>query len=90
MRYHHARQIPTTPRRQEARQNTQGEAQGQARQTGDQANNSQLTPAPGQGTARYDVHRTTVAAHLDRHQVPRHRKQTAWDIEAPGRQPSAT
>lgn len=24
------------------------------------------------------VHRTTVAAHLDRHQVPRHHEQTAW------------
>lgn len=25
------------------------------------------------------VHRTTVAVHLDRHQVPRHHEQTAWD-----------
>ena len=29
----------------------------------------------------FDVHRTTVAAHLDRHGVPRHSEQTAWDDE---------
>jgi len=27
----------------------------------------------------FGVHRTTVAGHLDRHQVPRHRERTAWD-----------
>ena len=25
------------------------------------------------------IHRTTVAAHLDRHQIPRHRERTAWE-----------
>ena len=29
----------------------------------------------------FDVDRTTVAAHLDRHGVPRHSEQTAWDDE---------
>ena len=29
--------------------------------------------------ADFDVHRTTVAAHLDRRSVPRHSEQTAWD-----------
>ena len=29
--------------------------------------------------ADFSVHRTTIAAHLDRHQVRRHREQTAWD-----------
>ena len=27
------------------------------------------------------VHRTTVAGHVDRHDVPLHSKQTAWDDE---------
>ncbi|GAG09276.1 unnamed protein product, partial [marine sediment metagenome] len=27
---------------------------------------------------RYGLHRTTVAAHLDRHQIPRHHEQSAW------------
>ena len=31
--------------------------------------------------ARYHIHRTTVAKHLDRHRVPRHHEQTAWDDE---------
>jgi transposase-like protein len=29
--------------------------------------------------AEFGIHRTTVAAHLDRHQIPRHREQTAWE-----------
>jgi hypothetical protein len=29
--------------------------------------------------ANFGVHRTTVAAHLDHHQIPRHREQTSWD-----------
>ena len=29
----------------------------------------------------FGVHRTTVAGHLDRHGVPRHSEQTAWDDE---------
>jgi hypothetical protein len=28
---------------------------------------------------RYRVHRSTVAAHLARHQVPRHHEETTWD-----------
>ena len=29
----------------------------------------------------FGIHRTTVAGHLDRHGVPRHSEQTAWDDE---------
>ncbi len=29
----------------------------------------------------FGIHRTTVAGHLDRHGVPRHGEQTAWDDE---------
>ena len=29
--------------------------------------------------AEFGIHRTTVAAHLDRHQIPRHRERTAWE-----------
>jgi phage-related baseplate assembly protein len=29
--------------------------------------------------ARFGIHRTTVATHLDRHQVPRHHDRTTWD-----------
>ena len=29
----------------------------------------------------YGIHRSTVAGHLDRHGVPRHSEQTAWDDE---------
>ena len=29
----------------------------------------------------FSIHRTTVASHLDRHGVPRHSEQTAWDDE---------
>ena len=29
----------------------------------------------------FNVHRTTVVGHLDRHGVPRHSEQTAWDDE---------
>jgi lambda repressor-like predicted transcriptional regulator len=29
----------------------------------------------------FGIHRTTLAGHLDRHGVPRHREQTAWDDE---------
>jgi len=29
--------------------------------------------------AEFGIHRTTVTGHLDRHRVPRHSKQTAWD-----------
>ena len=29
----------------------------------------------------FGVHRTTLAGHLDRHGVPRHSEQTAWDDE---------
>ncbi len=29
----------------------------------------------------FGIHRTTVTGHLDRHGVPRHREQTAWDDE---------
>ena len=29
----------------------------------------------------FSIHRTTVASHLDRHGVPRHSDQTAWDDE---------
>ena len=29
--------------------------------------------------AEFGIHRTTVAARLDRHQVPRHRERSAWD-----------
>ena len=32
--------------------------------------------------AGFGVHRTTVAAHLDRHGVPRHYARTAWDDRA--------
>lgn len=28
---------------------------------------------------RYRIHRTTVAGHLDRNHIPRHREQSAWD-----------
>lgn len=31
--------------------------------------------------ADFGVHRTTVAAHLDRHQIPRHHEETAWDVD---------
>jgi transposase-like protein len=30
----------------------------------------------------FGIHRTTVASHLDRHGVPRHSEQTAWDDDA--------
>ena len=30
---------------------------------------------------QFGIHRTTIAGHLDRHGVPRHSKQTAWDDE---------
>ena len=29
--------------------------------------------------ADFGIHRTTVAGHLDRHDVPRHHEQTTWD-----------
>ena len=29
----------------------------------------------------FSIHRTTVTAHLDRHGIPRHSGQTAWDDE---------
>ena len=29
--------------------------------------------------AEFGIHRTKVAAHLDRHQIPRHREGTAWE-----------
>ena len=29
--------------------------------------------------ADFGIHRTTVAGHLDRHDVPRHHDQTPWD-----------
>jgi transposase-like protein len=29
--------------------------------------------------AEFGIHRTAVAAHLDRHQIPRHRERTAWE-----------
>ena len=29
----------------------------------------------------FGIHRTTVAGHLDRHSIPRHNKQRAWDDE---------
>jgi transposase-like protein len=29
----------------------------------------------------FGIHRTTVTGHLDRHGVPRHSEQTAWDDE---------
>jgi transposase-like protein len=32
--------------------------------------------------AEFGIHRTTVAGHLDRHGVPRHSEQTAWDDDA--------
>ena len=31
--------------------------------------------------AEFGIHRTTVTGHLDRHGVPRHSEQTAWDDE---------
>lgn len=31
--------------------------------------------------ADFGIHRTTVAAHLDRHGTPRHSEQTAWNID---------
>ena len=34
--------------------------------------------------AEYAIHRTTVAAHLDRHGVPRHCEETAWNDESLG------
>jgi transposase-like protein len=30
---------------------------------------------------KFGVHRTTVAGHLDRHSIPRHNEQAAWDDE---------
>ena len=41
----------------------------------------QAGAAISQLAVEFGIHRTTVSGHLDRHGIPRHSEQTAWDDE---------